>query len=416
MDLQPYGGPRYVAATVIDAIGAGLLRPFLVLYAIDIVQLDVRVAGAALSFGLAVGLIALPFVGRWIDRGARSTVVATTLLVRALGLFVLVLAPRPAGFALAVVLLGLGTQVWPAANAALISTLTQGRDRDRALAATRSLRNAGLGFGALIATSVVAAGDGGLRLLAVGTLVGCLVAAALVLGTPAPDSAGPLSASLSGGAPRRSAATGADGPSTSSAMAAGAGLRVVTRLTLLNLPFSLCFDVLEVALPVVLVTGMQVGAAWSAGVFGLNTALVILFQVVLVVRLADRPRLPVLVLSGFVLAASYLGFLVAGLVGGRSGAVLVVVVGVVYTLGEMLYAGSGTALVVALAPAHLLGRALARWQVSMGLGRAVAPVVLTSLLAFDPVVLWTVLAATTVVSALLVRRVSADALSYAGPG
>jgi MFS family permease len=107
MDLQPYGGPRYVAATVIDAIGAGLLRPFLVLYAIDIVQLDVRVAGAALSFGLAVGLIALPFVGRWIDRGARSTVVATTLLVRALGLFVLVLAPRPAGFALAVVLLGL---------------------------------------------------------------------------------------------------------------------------------------------------------------------------------------------------------------------------------------------------------------------------------------------------------------------
>ncbi|MBO1419611.1 MFS transporter, partial [Streptomyces sp. FH025] len=66
--------------------------------------------------------------------------------------------------------------------------------------------------------------------------------------------------------------------------------------------------------------------------------------------------------------------------------------------------GSGTALVTASAPPHLLGRALARWELSMGVGRAAAPAVLTALLAAGPGLLWASLAATTALGALAVLR------------
>ena len=79
-------------------------------------------------------------------------------------------------------------------------------------------------------------------------------------------------------------------------------------------------------------------------------------------------------------------------------------VAVPYTLGEILYTGSGTALVAASAPPHLLGRALARWELSSGVGRAAAPAVLTALLASGPGLLWGALAVTTAVGALAMLR------------
>ncbi len=79
----------------------------------------------------------------------------------------------------------------------------------------------------------------------------------------------------------------------------------------------------------------------------------------------------------------------------------VAAVAVLYTLGEILYTGSGTALVAASAPPHLLGRALARWELSSGVGRAA---VLTALLASGPGLLWGALAVTTAVGALAMLR------------
>jgi len=389
MTLQTFGGRRYATAIAIDALGAGLLRPFLILYAVQIARLDLRSAGAALSIGLLAGLLALPLAGRWLDRGARSSVVAATLFIRTAGLLVLLLVPGAVGFAAAALLLGIGTQVWPAAHAAVVTSLAQGRERDRVLAATRSLRNAGLGIGALLATVAVAGGTGALRWLAGGTAVGCLLAAGLVLGvrvtrhdqpTGAPAGSGPAGSRPAGSGPGQSG--------------------ILTALLVINLPYSLCFDVLEVALPILLVTQLEVGPAWSSAVFVLNTILVIATQVLLVVRLSHRPRAQVLAGSGIVLATSYLGFLFAGLLGGEPGAVAVVVVSVLYTVGEVLYAGSGTALVADLAPPQLVGRALARWQLSSGLGRAAAPLVLSGLLSINPALLWLVLAVLTAGAAL----------------
>jgi hypothetical protein len=48
-------------------------------------------------------------------------------------------------------------------------------------------------------------------------------------------------------------------------------------------------------------------------------------------------------------------------------------VSVLSTLGEIIYAGTSTALVAAIAPEQALGRALARFQLSTGIGLAISP-------------------------------------------
>ncbi|WP_232247263.1 MFS transporter [Kitasatospora azatica] len=171
-----------------------------------------------------------------------------------------------------------------------------------------------------------------------------------------------------------------------------------------NLPFAFCFDVLEVALPALLVTRLHVSPAWSSGIFVGNTVLVIATQLAVVLWLARRSRRSVLTAGGLVLALSYLGFWAAGSLGGQAGAGALCGVAVLYTAGEILYSGAGTALVVAAAPPDRLGHALSRWELSNGLGRAAAPAALTAMLAIGPGLLWGVLAACTALGAATVRR------------
>ncbi|MFJ2187073.1 MFS transporter [Kitasatospora sp. NPDC087861] len=383
--LTAAGGPRYAVALAVDAVGGGMLRPFLLLYGVGVLHLGAGAAGLAMSAGMVAGLLVVPLTGRWIDRGARTLPAAATLVLRAAGALTLPAANGLAWFTVAAVLFGMGSQSWPTTHAAVVSTLTEGRLRDAALAAGRSLRNAGLGAGALLATVAVTGGAGAVRALAWVTGAACLVAAALVL-------------SLRVRAPQ------AVTDRAARPQEAGEPLRRISLLGLANLPYAFCFDVLEVALPALLVLHLHASPAWSSGVFVGNTVLVIALQLALVLRLADRSRRAVLAASGVVLALSYLGFWAAGSLGGVPGAAGVAVVSVLYTLGEILYTGSGTALVAAVAPPHLLGRALARWEVSSGVGRAAAPAVLTALLAVGPGLLWPVLAGATLLGALAVLR------------
>jgi hypothetical protein len=389
--LRVGGGSRYATALVVDALGTGLLRPFMLLYGVSVLGLSAGRAGLALSLGLLAGLGVLPLIARWIDRGARSLPVAATFLVRAVGVLVLLLTRGAVGFTGAAMLIGVGSQCWPTAHAATVATLVEGRVRDAALAAGRSLRNAGLGVGALIATVAVTGGASTLRTLAIVTAGACVVAAALVwsLRVTAPAAVRPGAADERGPGSGRNSGLG--------------GVGAV--LSLANLPFAFCPDVLEVALPALLVTRLRVSPAWSSGIFVGNTVLVISTQLAVVLWLARRSRRSVLTLGGYLLAVSYLGFWLAG---GLGGAGAICLVAVVYTAGEIVYTGAGTALVVAAAPPDRLGRALARWELSNGLGRAAAPASLTALLAIGPGALWGVLAAATVIGAVTVRRVGPD--------
>src|SRR5260370_39640813 len=69
--VRASGGPRYAVAIVVDAIGTGMLRPFLLLYGIDVLRLTPPVAGLAMTVGIVAGPARAPPVRRGPDRGAR---------------------------------------------------------------------------------------------------------------------------------------------------------------------------------------------------------------------------------------------------------------------------------------------------------------------------------------------------------
>jgi MFS family permease len=194
--VQAFGGPRYAVALAVDALGTGLLRPFLLLYGIKVLALSAATTGIAMTAGIVTGLACTPAMGRWLDRGARSDAVAAAMLVRVLGVALLLTAPAGSAgmFAAAALFLGIGNQAWPAAHAALVATVSHGRMRDAALAAARSVRNAGLGVGALIAMGCLAGGTPALKALAAVTAVGYTAAAALARSVHVSGRTGPARA------------------------------------------------------------------------------------------------------------------------------------------------------------------------------------------------------------------------------
>ncbi|GAA4082719.1 MFS transporter [Nonomuraea soli] len=385
MLVRASGGPRYAVALAVDALGTGLLRPFLLIYGVMVLELSAPATGVAMTAGTVTALVCMPAVGRWLDRGARSTVVAASMLVRVLGVALLLAAP--AGhvwlFGAASLFLGIGNQAWPAAHAALVATVARGRERDAALAGGRALRNAGLGAGGLLATACLAGGTTVLQALAAATGAAYLVAAALAWSVHV--RADPAAATAEGGpAPR------------------------MRTLLAANVVYVFCLNVTEVAIPLVLMTQLHASPMWTAGIFVANTVLVVTLQVPVTVGMSRFSRRAVLALAGVVIAASYLGFLAAASLGPAWGAPAVAAVSVVCTVGEILYAGSATALVAALAPAHLVGRAMARFQISTGFGLAVSPAVITALASYGSAALWGGLAGATLLSASAVATEKGD--------
>jgi hypothetical protein len=299
-------------------------------------------------------------------------------------------------FAVAALFLGAGGQAVSAAHAALVSTISAGRQRDAALAAGRTVRNAGLGLGALLATASLSGGTAGLRALAAGTAVSYLLSSALA-----------YSVRIRASAPARAAhdSTSRDtGPAPRARRTAALPMRL---LLAANVIYVFCLSIPEVALPLVLVTQLHASPVWAAAVFVINTGLVVAFQVPVTVWMSRFSRRTALAISGVVLSVSYLGFLGSVELQHQWAIPAIVGVSVLSTLGELIYAGSSTALVAAIAPEHALGRALARFQLSTGFSLAIAPAIIAALAARGPAALWVCLAAATLLAAAAVARRSA---------
>jgi MFS family permease len=399
--VRAVGGPRYVVALAVDSIGAGLLRPFLLLYGIDVLHLAALTAGLAMTAGVVAGLGCMPVLGRWLDRGARSAAVAASMLVRVIGTVLLLAAPAGHAatvwvFAVAALFLGVGGQAVSATHAALVSTISAGRQRDAALAAGRSVRNAGLGLGALLATASLTGGTAGLRALAAGTAVSYLLSATLA-----------YSVRVRASAPPAAAHDSASRDTGSTARARRTAVPPMRLLLAANVIYVFCLSIPEVALPLVLVTQLHASPVWAAAVFVINTGLVVAFQVPVTIWMSRFSRRAALAISGVVISVSYLGFFGSVELPHRWAVPAIVGVSVLSTLGELIYAGSSTALVAATAPEHVLGRALARFQLSTGFSLAISPAIITALAARSPAALWVSLTAATLLAAATVARPSA---------
>ncbi|MBW4701791.1 MFS transporter [Micromonospora sp. RL09-050-HVF-A] len=382
---------RYMAAMVIDATGSGMYLPLSLIYFQHSTGLSVGRVGAIVSAAAVLGLIANPLTGVLVDRfGARAVVVGGYLL-RAAAFACYPLVDSAGPLFLAVLVVAFGDVSFSPSVHSLVAEIATGSARDKLIAAQRSLRNAGLGAGGLLAgAALTVRADRAFTVIVLTAAVAFTVAAGLIRAIP-----------VQGGRP----------DATAPAAAARRGYRLVARnrpflaLTLLNVPTAFGYMVLSVSLPVYVTLHLGQPASLVGALYAVNTIGIAVAQIPVTRALTRFRRSRAVAAGAGIFGLSFVSFAVLGATAG--GAVLLAGVFAatgLFTVGELLHGATASALVVNAAPAQTRGRHLAVYQLSWAVPGALAPAVLTGLLSLSPTGMWLVLAVGVVVAAVGVLR------------
>ncbi|NEB73806.1 MFS transporter, partial [Streptomyces sp. SID14478] len=201
---------------------------------------------------------------------------------------------------------------------------------------------------------------------------------------------------------------------------AGARRRAGYRLVAADRPFlvltganflnALSYSALSVLFPLFIVQWLHGPAALSGTAFTVNTVLCAVAGMFVAgrVRGAGARRTRSAALGGMLFATSFAGLALLGTVrpdGDLPITAALIVLVVVYTLGELVHSPSAEVLAVAAAPERARGRYMAAYQLSWSLAKALSPSLFTGLLAVDGRVPWLFLIATSAVAAGLLIRV-----------
>ena len=370
---------RYMLGMVVDSTGAGMYVPLSLLYFHYVTGLPITQVGAILSAAAVLSLVGNPMTGMLIDRFGARTVVVGGYLLRAAGFATYPFVHNGVAMFFVVAVVAFGDVSFSPSIQSFIAEIVKGTARDKLLAAQRSLRNAGLGAGGLIAGAMLALGSGAAYHAIVITTACTYVAAAALIRT------------IPGGRPVASAAT--------AAASRKRGYRLVARnrpflgLTLLNVPTAFGYMVLAVSLPVYLTQVLHAANSLVGVLYAVNTVGIALLQVPVTRALIKYRRTRMVALGASVFALSFIAFAVLGLL--STGSVLIFGVfaaTALFTAGELMQGATASALVASAAPEATRGRHLAVYQLSWAIPTALAPAVLTGLMSLSATVMWLVLA------------------------
>ncbi|GAB2846610.1 MFS transporter [Lentzea nigeriaca] len=386
--FRGHGG--LVAALAVDSIGTGLFLPFGVVYFLYTTSLPLPVIGAGLTAARLLALPASIVAGPLIDRFGARTVLAAGNLVSCFAFAGYLLVSNTWQLVLAAFLASVGQTTFWTASRALVGAAIQPDQRSSWFALQTMTRNAGYGLGGLIGAAAVGSGSRWVYLaFAAANALSFLLAALLVLRWKMPA----VATASTGAPPERS------------------GYRQLFRdralllVTLVNLAFVMCANVLTVLL-VVYVTTVLHQPAWLGGaLFTVNTIMVSTLQTITTRSVRKVSHAGVLRAAALCWAASFV--LLWGLTA-LSG--LVVIIGlfvaiVVFTIAEMLQDPIINTLVVDIAPPHLTGRYVAAYQLSWSAGNAVAPFLLTALLAQGVAPSWIVMVTVCLLAVVTIGRI-----------
>lgn len=146
---------RIQAGSALSAFGLGFTVPFLYIYVAYTRDLGTTAGGLVIGVFALAALIALPFVGRVIDRRGPKPVVVGASVLASLGALAFGMSTNTVTVMLSAALLGAGTAVAQPALATMIVWATDARGRTRAFAFQFFLQNVGLGIGGLIGGLIV---------------------------------------------------------------------------------------------------------------------------------------------------------------------------------------------------------------------------------------------------------------------
>ncbi|GIH64186.1 MFS transporter [Microbispora siamensis] len=391
---RPSTRVRYMAGMVVDATGSGMYLPLSLLFFHHVTGLPIERVGVIMTAAALFSLVGNPVAGVLVDRFGARAVVVGGYLVRAAGFATYPLVDSPLTMFLAVALVAFGDGSYPPSIQSFVAAIARGADRDRLLAAQRSLRNAGLGAGGLIAGAALGLGSGAAYRVIVLVSAAAFVGAALILRTiPVP-----------GGQARTA------GRAAETARPSG-GYRLVLRdrtflaLTLQNVPTAFGYMVLSVALPVYVTQELGVPASLVGVLYAVNTVGIALLQIPVTRRLIRYRRTRTVATGAATFAVSFAVFaLLAGVTVQSVALAGVFAATALFTLGEMLHGAPLSALVSSAAPEETHGRYMAVYQFSWAIPITLAPAVLTALLSLSPVSMWLLLAGGVACSALTMLR------------
>ncbi|MGW6445191.1 MFS transporter [Lentzea sp. NPDC055074] len=380
---------RYLTGMVVDATGAGMYLPLSLLYFHHVTGLPIERVGVLLTAGALFALVGNPIAGVLVDRfGARAVVVGGYLL-RAFGFGLYPFVDSALGMFLAVALVAVGDGSFSPSVQSLVADIAQGAERDKLLAAQRSLRNAGLGAGGLVAAGALTLGsDAAYQVIVLGTGL-AFVLAAVIVGSIRYRPVAPAVRTLARGGYRTVLAN-----------------RPFMTLTALNVPVAFGYMVLAVALPVYITTRLGAPTSLVGTLYAVNTIGIALLQIPVTRYLVRYPRTRTTAAGAAVIGVSFVVFAALGVVS-SSAAVLLAgafAATALFTLGELMHGATASALVSSAAPAETRGRHLSVYQFSWAIPTALAPAVLTWLMTFSATGMWLVLAAGVTASALALVR------------
>jgi MFS family permease len=347
------------AGGLVNAFGNGVVLPFVFIYLHNVRGIALGPVGLIVATNAVVSMVAGPIFGPQIDRFGGKRMLATSLLVLAIGYasYTLVHEAWQGFVAAAISGIGMGG-FWPS-QSTLIAGLTPHAQRPAAFAMQRVVMNLGIGLGALagglIATTSEPATFSALFLLDAATFL--VYGAVMLVLVPSP----------------RLGST--DAPGTSGSYRAVLRHRAFVAVIGLNALFIFAgfsgFEVLPVyAKNEAGVTESQIGL-----VFFVNTAVIVLAQLPIARLAQGRRRMPTLALLGVLWACAWMLVPLAGAAGAQTAVWLLIVAMSVFAIGECLHGAVQAPLVADLAEPRLLGRFMAlsalSWQVGFALGPAI---------------------------------------------
>ncbi|MFD3471622.1 MFS transporter [Streptomyces sp. NPDC058682] len=394
----------------ISSVGIGMYVPFSLVFFHHVTGLSLTLVGLVMTVTGLAALAFMPLAGTAVDRFGAKRANLVLYGIRALGFALYPFASSLPAFAAVALVTALADRSFSIVQQSLIGEVARGTARDRLQASTRALQNAGMGAGALLVSGVLALwGTGGFTYTAWGNSAAFALAGLLVS--------------------RVRAVRVVPGAGTAGAAQAGVvGYRTVLRdrpflgLTAANFLTALGYSALSVLFPLYLSTWLSAPDSLTGAAFTVNTVLCAGIGVLVAgrVRRSGARRTRSAALAALLFAAAFVGQIVLGTLRPGQSATLValLVIVVVYTLGELVHSPSGGALSVSAAPEAVRGRYLATYQLSYSLAGALAPSLFTALLAVDGRLPWAVLAVAALGAALallrLERHLPAEAV-YAEP-
>jgi len=399
--IRTSGGPRLLAAAMLDAAGTGVILPLSVLYFVIDVGLSARSVGVGMTVAGIVALLAAPLGGHFVDHAGPKRALISAWIAAAFAAAGFAVVQDWFEMVVVIAALSVATSVSGTSRATLLASFVSRAEISGVMAVQRTFRNIGYGIGGLLATAALAAGSTGFLVAICCNAASFLVAALLVLGVKAP-------------AVTRSREPASKSPESDPRQIT---LRTVftdkryVAVSLLDCLTTFHQVALQVAMPLWVVLYTDAPRALVGLLFTLNTALVVAGQVRVSrgVRTLDHaPR--AYVRCALSMAGAGGAFLAAHYVGAVAAIALLVAGTVLMTCAEMFAEAADWVVSFALADDDHRGKYLSVYSMGGSLGTAVGPTVSTTLMAAGAIVTWPAIAAIVVCGALPAGAIAASAV------